>query len=51
MDDEPILIEEIEPVFWNGGVTGRVEPNGSIAVEVVAPDPQPLTPHPPIPSY
>ena len=49
-EDTGPVIEDIEPVFWNGGVTAHVE-QGNVVVEVFAPDPMPLTPHPFIPSY
>lgn len=48
-DDSP-CIEDIEPVFWNAGVTAHIEPSGQVMVEVLAPDPMPLTPIPFIPS-
>ena len=50
IEDDAPCIEELEPVFWNGGVTAHIEPTGEIVVDVVAPDPMPLTPHPFIPS-
>lgn len=48
-DDRP-CIEDIEPIFWNGGVTAHIEPTGEVVVELRDCDPMPLTPHPFIPS-
>lgn len=44
MTDDPTLIEALEPTLWNAGVTAHVELTGEVVVEVLAPDPMPLTP-------
>lgn len=49
IDDVPV-IEEIEPVYWNAGVSARLEPGGDVVVSASEPDPMALTPHPYIPS-
>lgn len=50
-NDTPTCVEEIEPVYWNAGVSARIEAGGGVVVEASEPMPMPVTPHAFIPSY